>query len=382
MNNIFNIRQDILEMSDRVEEELQPIFKELDDNCLNNSSKVLKVFQKYNVGTNDFAEITGYGYSDPGRDKLEAMYSEIFGAEDAIVRPQIMSTGDSSNSLIAHGVKYEEIPLINDEFDYEAIKTRISKKDVKLVEIQRSRGYSHRSAIVIERIEKAIKIVKEADPNCIVLVDNCYGEFTEDREPTEVGADITISSLMKNLGAGIATSGGYVVGKKEYIHLIAEELTAPTIGKDLGANFNVLLTYFKGLFMAPKAVNATLKSMIYASKMLENFGFEAFPKYNEKRADIVQTVELKTRDNLIKFCQGIQEGSPIESYVVPIPDQTPGYPNEEIMAGGSFTPGSTIELSCDGPLVEPFTAYMQGGLTYEYGKLGVLIALNKMLNDN
>ena len=173
-----------------------------------------------------------------------------------------------------------------------------------------------------------------------------------------------------------------IVGKKEYIHLIAEELTAPTIGKDLGANFNVLLTYFKGLFMAPKAVNATLKSMIYASKMLENFGFETFPKYNDKRADIVQTVELKTRDNLIKFCQGIQEGSPIESYVVPIPDQTPGYPNEEIMAGGSFTPGSTIELSCDGPLVEPFTAYMQGGLTYEYGKLGVLIALNKMLNDN
>ena len=416
MENIFNIRQDILDMSNKVEDELHPIFKELDDNCLKNSSKVLRVFQKYNVGTNDFAEITGYGYSDPGRDKLEAMYSEIFGAEDAIVRPQIMSgthalklalfgilkygdtfvsisgepydtlksiigiTGDSSNSLIAHGVKYEEIPLVNDEFDYEAIKTRISKKDVKLVEIQRSRGYSHRSAIVIDRIEKAIRIVKEADPNCIVLVDNCYGEFTEDREPTEVGADIAISSLMKNLGAGIATSGGYVVGKKEYIHLIAEELTAPTIGKDLGANFNVLLTYFKGLFMAPKAVNATLKSMIYASKMLENFGFETFPKYNDKRADIVQTVELKTRENLIKFCQGIQEGSPIESYVVPIPDQTPGYPNEEIMAGGSFTPGSTIELSCDGPLVEPFTAYMQGGLTYEYGKLGVLIALNKMLN--
>ena len=416
-NNLFNIRQDILDMSNKVEEELNSIFRELDNNCLENSSKVLKVFQKNNVGTNDFAEITGYGYSDPGREKLEKMYSEIFGTEDAIVRPQIMSgthalkialfgllkygdsfisisgepydtlksiigiTGNSKNSLMAHGIKYEEIPLVNDEFDFEAIKERISKKDVKLVEIQRSRGYSHRSSIVIDRIEKAIKIVKEADPNCIVLVDNCYGEFTEVKEPTEVGADIMISSLMKNLGAGIATSGGYVVGKKEYIEMIAEELTTPTIGKDLGANFNVLLTYYKGLFLAPKAVNAALKSMIYASKMLENFGFEAIPRYCDKRTDIIQTVELKTRENLIKFCQGIQEGSPIESYVVPIPDQTPGYPNEEIMAGGSFTPGSTIELSCDGPLIEPFTAYMQGGLTYEYGKLGVQIALNKMLNE-
>ena len=416
-NNLFNIRQDILDMSNKVEEELNPIFEELDNNCLKNSSKVLKVFQQNNVGTNDFAEITGYGYSDPGREKLEKMYSEIFGTEDAIVRPQIMSgthalkialfgllkygdtfisisgepydtlksiigiTGNSKNSLMAHGIKYEEIPLVNDEFDFEAIKERISKKDVKLVEIQRSRGYSHRSSIVIDRIEKAIKIVKEADPNCIVLVDNCYGEFTEVKEPTEVGADIMISSLMKNLGAGIATSGGYVVGKKEYIEMIAEELTTPTIGKDLGANFNVLLTYYKGLFLAPKAVNAALKSMIYASKMLENFGFEAIPRYCDKRTDIIQTVELKTRENLIKFCQGIQEGSPIESYVVPIPDQTPGYPNKEIMAGGSFTPGSTIELSCDGPLIEPFTAYMQGGLTYEYGKLGVQIALNKMLNE-
>lgn len=417
MNNIFNIKEEILKTSDEVEEELKPIFNELDETCLKASAKVLKAFQNNNVGTNDFIEITGYGYSDPGREKLERIYSQIFCSEDAIVRPQIMSgthalkitlfgllkygdtmvsisgepydtlksiigiEGDSKNSLIAHGINYEEIGLINDEFDFDKIRERISKKDVKLVEIQRSRGYSHRSSISIERIEKAIKVVKEADPNCIVLVDNCYGEFTEDREPTEVGADVTISSLMKNLGAGIATSGGYVCGKKEYVHMIAEELTAPTIGKDSGANFNVLLTYYKGLFLAPKAVNATLKSMIYASCMLEKFGFEAYPKYNEKRTDIIQTVELKTKENLIKFCQGIQEGSPIESYVVPVPEQTPGYPNEEIMAGGSFTPGSTIELSCDGPLIEPYTAYMQGGLTYEYGKLGVQIAINKMLEE-
>ena len=418
MDNTFNLNEDILKVSDEVEKELEPIFKKLDESCLRASSKVLKAFQDNHVGTNDFIEVTGYGYSDPGRDKLEKIYSQIFGTEDAIVRPQIMSgthalkitlfgllkhgdtmvsisgepydtlksiigiTGDSQNSLIAHGINYEEIPLVNDEFDYDAIKDRISKKNVKLVEIQRSRGYSHRSSICIDRIEKAIKIVKEADPNCIVLVDNCYGEFTEDREPTEVGADIAISSLMKNLGAGVATSGGYVVGKKDLIHLIAEELNVPTVGKDSGANFNVLLTYYKGLFLAPKAVNSTLKSMIYASCILEKFGFETYPKYNEPRTDIIQTVELQTKDNLIKFCQGIQEGSPIESYVVPVPEQTPGYPNEEIMAGGSFTPGSTIELSCDGPLIEPFTAYMQGGLTYEYGKLGIQIALNKMLQKD
>ena len=418
MDNLFNIKEEILETSKIVEEELKTIFEELDKTCLESSAKVLKAFQDNNVGTNDFIEVTGYGYSDPGRDKLEKIYAQIFGAEDAIVRPQIMSgthalklalfgllrhgdtmisisgepydtlksiigiTGDSKSSLIAHGIRYEEIPLVDDEFDFKAIKERISKKNVKLVEIQRSRGYSHRSSIAIERIEKAIKVVKEADPNVIVLVDNCYGEFTEDREPTQVGADVTISSLMKNLGAGIATSGGYVCGKKEYVNLIAEELTTPTIGKELGANFNVLLSYYKGLFLAPKAVNSALKSMIYASCMLEKFGFESIPKYNEKRTDIIQTVELKTRENLIKFCQGIQEGSPIESYVVPIPEQTPGYPNEEIMAGGSFTPGSTIELSCDGPLIEPFTAYMQGSLTYEYGKLGVQIALNKMLQKN
>ena len=418
MDNLFNIKEEILETSKIVEEELKTIFEELDKTCLESSAKVLKAFQDNNVGTNDFIEVTGYGYSDPGRDKLEKIYAQIFGAEDAIVRPQIMSgthalklalfgllrhgdtmisisgepydtlksiigiTGDSKSSLIAHGIRYEEIPLVDDEFDFKAIKERISKKNVKLVEIQRSRGYSHRSSIAIERIERAIKVVKEADPNVIVLVDNCYGEFTEDREPTQVGADVTISSLMKNLGAGIATSGGYVCGKKEYVNLIAEELTTPTIGKELGANFNVLLSYYKGLFLAPKAVNSALKSMIYASCMLEKFGFESIPKYNEKRTDIIQTVELKTRENLIKFCQGIQEGSPIESYVVPIPEQTPGYPNEEIMAGGSFTPGSTIELSCDGPLIEPFTAYMQGSLTYEYGKLGVQIALNKMLQKN
>ena len=415
MYELFDIDKKIVNMANEVEEEIQPIFDKLDENCLYFSEKVLKAFQDNNVSTQDFIEVTGYGYTDAGREKLEKIYAQIFSAEDALVRPQIMSgthalklalfgllkhgdtfisisgkpydtmqsvigtSGDSNNSLIKHGINYEEIDLIDDDFDYDTIRDRVSQGNVKMVEIQRSIGYSHRSSIVMDKIEKVISVVKKADPKCIVMVDNCYGEFTERKDPCEVGADVVISSLMKNLGAGIATSGGYILGKKEYINDIAEELTAPTIGKDLGANFNQLLSYYKGLFLAPKTVCSALKSMVFASRMLEKYGYEVHPKYDETRTDIIQTVELKDRDNLIKFCQGIQMGSPIEAYVVPVPAETPGYADEEIMAGGSFTPGSTIELSCDAPLVEPYTAYMQGGLSYEYGKLGVLIALNNML---
>ena len=232
----------------------------------------------------------------------------------------------------------------------------------------------------MDKIEKVIKLIKDINPEVIVMVDNCYGEFVEDREPTEVGADIFVSSLMKNLGAGIATSGGYIVGKQKYIHYIAERLTAPCIGKDLGANFNQLLSYYKGIFMAPSVVKSVLKSMTFASCMLEKVGFDGIsPRYNEKRTDIIQTMELKSAEKLVKFCQGVQKGSPIESYVTPVPDDMPGYEHKEIMAGGSFTPGATIELSCDGPMCEPYTAYMQGGLTYEYGKIGIMMAIDNML---
>ena len=271
---------------------------------------------------------------------------------------------------------------IDNDFDIEKIKERISHKDVKLVEIQRSRGYSDRLSLSIDKIERVIRVIKEQDPNVIVLVDNCYGEFVETREPLEVGADVIISSLMKNLGAGIATSGGYVAGKKDLIWQIAETLNCPVIGKDLGANFNQLLSYYKGLFMAPKVVESALKTMTFASYMLQKLGFEVSPKYDEDRTDIIQTIKLNTKENLINFCQGIQSASPVESYVTPVPEQTPGYPHEEIMAGGSFTPGSTIELSADGPLVEPFTAYMQGSLTYEYGKLGIMTALSRIKGAN
>ncbi len=412
----FNIDKKIINSVNEIEEELKPIFDKLDENCLYFSEKVLKTFQDNAVSTQDFIEVTGYGFTDAGRTKLEKIYAQLFGAEDAIVRPQIMSgthalklalfgllkygdtfisisgkpydtlqsiigiSGDSRNSLIKHGINYEEIDLIDDDFDYDAIRDRISQMNVRMVEIQRSIGYSHRSSIVMDKIEKVISVIKKADPNCIVMVDNCYGEFTERKEPCEVGADVVISSLMKNLGAGVASSGGYILGKEEYIKDIAEELTAPTVGKDLGANFNQLGSYYKGLFLAPRTVCSALKTMVFASRILEKYGYEVHPKYNETRTDIIQTVELNDREKLIKFCQGIQMGSPIESYVQPVPDDMPGYAHQEIMGGGSFTPGSTIELSCDAPLVEPYTAYMQGGLTYEYGKLGILIALNNMLN--
>lgn len=412
----FGISDKVVEASNEVEDELKDIFKKYDDNCLKASQKVLKAFQNNKVSTTDFNEITGYGYYDAGREKLERIYAEIFGAEDALVRPQIMSgthaislslfgllkygdtmisisgepydtlksviglSGNSENSLIKHGIKYEQIELVNNDFDYEKIADRVKKGNIKLIEIQRSRGYSHRNSLNIDKIEKVIKTIKDINSDVIIMVDNCYGEFVESKEPTQVGADLFVSSLMKNLGAGIATSGGYIVGRKDLIFSISERLTAPCIGKDLGANFNQLLSYYKGIFMAPSIVKSVLKTMTYASRMLEKYGFKVSPSYKEKRADIIQTIELGTEEKLIKFCQGIQKAAPIEAYVVPVPDEMPGYPHKEIMAGGTFTPGATIELSCDGPLIEPYTAYMQGSLTYEYGKIGIMIGIQNMLD--
>ena len=413
----FNISKEVEKIGLDAEEDLKEVFKKIDEQCLKSSIKVLKAFQDNGVSTSDFNEITGYGYYDSGRDKLEKIYAQVFSAEDALVRPQIMSgthalylalsgllkygdtmisisgepydtirgvigtSGDSDSSLIKNGIRYEQIDLIDSDFDYEKIAERIKKGNVKLIEIQRSRGYSNRKSLTIEKIEKAIKIVKEINKNVIVLVDNCYGEFVEEKEPTQVGADVCVSSLMKNLGAGIATSGGYVVGKKDIIEKVAERLAYPTVGKDLGANFNVLLTYYKGIFMAPRVVASSLKSMTFASRVLEKLNYKVSPTYDEKRTDIIQTIELGDENKLIEFCQSIQKASPIESYVTPIPCDMPGYPHKEIMAGGTFTPGSTIEFSCDGPLCEPYTAYMQGGLTYEYGKLAILIAVNDLLKQ-
>ena len=413
----YDIDEKITKLSNEAETELAPIFEKIDDVCMFNSAKLLKAFQDNRVGTNDFTEITGYGYTDDGRDKLEKIYAQIFNEEDALVRPQIMSgthainlcfsgllkhgdtfisitgdpydslktiiglTGDSRNSLIKNGMKYEQIELIDNDFDINTIKTRLSKHDVKLVEIQRSRGYSERKSLSIEKIERVIKAIREVNTDVIIMVDNCYGDFVEKKEPTDVGADIIVGSLIKNLGGGEVKTGGYIVGKKEYVLDIAERFSAPGLGKEIGANLNQLLSFYKGLFNAPVVVKNALKTMVFASLMLEKLGFQVDPSHDEARTDIIQTITLKSEQNLVNFCKGIQFGSPIESYVTPVPAPMPGYPDDEVMAGGSFIQGSTIELSCDGPVKPPYIAYMQGGLMYEYGKLGIMIGLDKILKN-
>ena len=413
----YKISDYTADLARKAEADCKEIYAKIEENALICSAKVLSAFQECKVSTADFIEVTGYGFTDSGRDKLEEIYAKVFGAEDALVRPQLMSgthalavtlggllkpndtlvyvsgtpydtlqtvigiSGGSRNSLMAYGVKYEEIDLKDGDFDIEAIKERLSKSFVKVAAIQRSRGYAQRKSLTIDQLEVAIKAIKEVSPETIIMVDNCYGEFTEDREPTDVGADVFVGSMMKNLGAGFAVSGAYCVGTKTVIEDIADRLTAPCIGKDLGANFNQLASFYKGFFMAPACVASTMKSMVFAARMLELAGFdEVDPRYDEKRTDIVQTVNLHSADKLIKFCKGIQMGSPVEAYCIPEPGDMPGYPHPEIMAAGTFITGATNELSCDGPIVEPYTAYMQGGLTYEYGKLGIMKAIDTMLD--
>lgn len=413
----FNIDENLVNLSQKVEEKIKPQFKEIERIAMINSSKVLKAFQEERVSTNDFNEITGYGFSDDGRDKLERIYSRIFKAEDALVRPQIMSgthalaltffgllkhgdtfisisgapydslltiigiEGNSRNSMAKHGIKYEQIELINNDFDIDTIKERLSKHDVKLVEIQRSRGYSQRESLTIEKIERVCKAIREVNKGVIIMIDNCYGDFVEEKEPIEVGCDILVGSLMKNLGGGLAKTGGYIVGRKDLIEDVAERFSAPCLGKNIGANLNQNLNFYKGLYLSPNIVANSLKTMVFASCMLEELGYNVRPKYNEKRTDIIQEITLNTPDNLVNFCKGIQMGSPVDSFVTPIPAPMDGYPHDEVMAGGSFISGSTIELSCDGPMVAPYSGFMQGGLTYEYGKLGILIGLNEVLKN-
>ena len=398
-----------------VEEELKPQFQELDRICEINSKKVLDAFQECDLQESHLNSSTGYGIDEPGRNKIEEIYSKIFKAEDALVRTQLISgthalavtlfgllrPGDtmisisgapydtlqtvigigkevSKSSLKEFNINYEQIELVNNDFDIEKIRARLEKQDVKLVEIQKSRGYSTRKSLTIEKIENVISEIRKVNKDVIIMVDNCYGEFVEEKEPIEVGADIAVGSLMKNLGAGIATSGAYIVGRKDLIELCAERLTSPGIGKEIGPSLNQNPLLLKGLFFAPSVVRSSLKTAIFASRCLEKLGYQVEPKYNEKRGDIVQTLRLGTEENLVKFCQGIQKASPIDSNVLPYPGDMGGYEDKVIMAAGTFTQGSTIELSCDGPIREPYIAYMQGGLTYEYGKLGILKAIEFM----
>ncbi len=414
----LDIDQKLVEMADEAEKELAPVFKKYEQTSLAIMAKVIKAFGDCRLASPDFAEVTGYGYYDGGRDKLEQVYAQLFGAEDALVRPQIMSgthalalaffgllrpgdtmvsisgrpydslttmigiSGKSKNSLIAHGVNYEQIDLVDDDFDIAAIVNRIKRGGVSLMAIQRSRGYACRKSLTIEKIEKVIKAIKAADPNVIVLVDNCYGDFVEDREPTHVGADIIVGSLMKNLSGGITRTGGYIVGKKDLVWQVSERFSAPGIGKDLGANLNTNREMFMGLYYAPSAVESSLKTMTLASFLLQKLGYDVSPTPLEERTDIIQTIRLGSADALVGFCQGMQKGMIIENFVVPEAAPMPGYPDEEVMASGSFITGSTIDLSCDGPLTEPYICYMQGGITYSQGKLGILVALTNLLRSN
>ena len=411
----FGIKKEIEELSFKVENEIKEQFDFIDRICEINSMKVLKAFQDNGLSETHFNTSTGYGIDEPGRNKIEDIYASIFKAEDALVRAQLISgthalaitlgallrPGDtmlsisgapydtlqtvigfgenpSPSSLKSYGINYEQIDLIDNNFDISKIIERVSKKDIKLIEIQKSIGYSERKSLTIEQIENVIKEIRKVNTDVIIMVDNCYGEFVEEKEPIEVGADIAVGSLMKNLGAGIATSGAYIVGRKDLIKLCAERLTSPGIGKEIGPSLGQNTNFLKGLFFAPSVVASSLKTAIFASKILEELGYNANPRFNEKRGDIVQTLIFNDKEKLIKFCQGIQAASPVDSFAIPEPGDMGGYEDKVIMAAGTFTEGSTIELSCDGPIREPYIAYMQGGLTYQYGKIGILKAISNM----
>jgi len=409
----LGIDDEIIKLSERVEKELKEEFEKIDRIKEYNSLKVIRAFQKYRISEMHFGSTTGYGYGDIGRDTIESIFAEVLGAEDALVRSQFISgthaltvalfsmlrPGDTmlsingkpydtldevigirenNSSLKSYGINYEQIDLAGNEFDTEGIIKRIKEKKIKLICIQRSRGYEIRKSLSLESIENVVQKIKETDKDIIIMLDNCYGEFVDTIEPTSLGVDLIVGSLIKNLGGGIAPNGAYIAGRKDLVELAAERLTVPGQGKEVGPTLGINKQILQGLFLAPQVVANSLKTAVFASKMLEELGYNTKPRFDEHRGDIVQTIIFNDEEKLIKFCQGIQSGSPIDSFVTPEPSDMGGYEDKVIMAAGTFTSGSTIELSCDGPIREPFIAYMQGGLTYEYGKLGVLKAISNM----
>ena len=406
MNNLDEIIK-------KSEKELEEEYKKIDKICEFNSNKVLNAFKKNKVSETHFSQTTGYGYGDTGRDTLENVYSDIFKSEDSLVRSQIISgshaltvtlfgllrpgdtmlsiTGkpydtldevigikENESSLKSFGINYKQIDLIDNEFDYEKIKETLQNNNIKLIEIQRSKGYSKRKSITISSLEKIIKYIKNIDDKVIIMIDNCYCELVSTKEPIEIGADIVVGSLIKNLGGALAPNGGYITGKKNLIKLVSERLTLPGEGKEVGPTLGINKSLYQGLFMAPYIVSSSLKTAVFTSYVMEKLGYKVEPRYCDERADIVQNIEFNDAEKLIKYCQGIQMGSPIDSYVLPQPWDMPGYSDKIIMAAGTFTQGSSIELSCDGPLKPPFIAYQQGSVTYEYGKLGVIEAIKNL----
>lgn len=413
----FGIADAVSDFCLEVEASLKDRFEKLDEVAEYNQMKVLAAMQKHRVSAECFNGTTGYGYNDLGRDTLEEVYATCFKGEAALVRPQItcgthalalalmsnVRPGDeilspvgkpydtleevigirpSKGSLAEYGVTYAQVDLLADGgFDFDGIRNAINDR-TKLVTIQRSKGYASRPTLSVERIGQLISFIKEVKPDVICMVDNCYGEFVEKREPLEVGADMIVGSLIKNPGGGLAPIGGYIVGKKECVENAAYRLTSPGLGKEVGASLGMMQSFFQGFFLAPTVVNAALKSAIFAANVFERLGFAVIPNGSESRHDIIQAVTFEKPEGLIAFCQGIQAAAPVDSYVTPEPWDMPGYDSQVIMAAGAFVQGSSIELSADGPLRPPYTAFFQGGLTWYHGKLGVMMALQKLYDAN
>lgn len=419
LKNYFNIDDRVLELSQAALKDIKPELDEIDKIKEYNQMKVLKAMQEERLSDSHFTNSTGYGYGDIGRDTLERVYARIFNAEDAIVRPHIVSgthaiaitlfgnlrpndtllaitgrpydtllqiigvEGENNGSLKEYGVNYKEISLKNNgEINIDEVCRTIKEdKSIKMVEIQRSTGYGWRPALTIDNIKRAISAVKAVRPDIICFVDNCYGEFLDIYEPTDVGADLIAGSLIKNIGGGIAPAGGYIVGKKKYVEQASYRLTAPGLGKECGATFGVVRLMFQGLFIAPHIAIEALKTSIFCSRLMELAGFEVSPKYGDKRSDIIQAIKFNNPNDLISFCKGIQKGSPVDSFAECEPWDMPGYTDKIIMAAGAFIQGSSIELSADAPIRPPYIAYLQGGLTFEHGKIGVLVGLSNVLNN-
>ncbi len=413
--NFYGIDDEIFNLSEKVEKAIKKQFDKISKIREYNQYKVLKAMQKAKLSDIHFNWTTGYGYNDIGREKVEQIYSYVFNTEDAIVRPiivngthalslcltgilrpgdEILSTTgkpydtleevigirDSKGSLKEFGVTYKQVDFLeNGDPDHEKIKASIHEK-TKLVLIQRSKGYSWRKSLTIEDIQKIVNTVKSVREDLIVMVDNCYGEFLETKEPTDVGVDIMAGSLIKNPGGGLALTGGYIVGKKELVELISYRLTSPGIGKECGLTFGTSRTVMQGLFLAPYIVSQALMGAIFCAKLFEDLGYEVLPKYDEVRSDIIQSIKFNNPDEIISFCKGIQYAAPVDSFVTPEPWAMPGYDSDVIMAAGAFVQGSSIELSADAPIKSPYTVYFQGGLTYSHSKLGVLTALKQMKN--
>ena len=412
--NQMGIDKDILDKVESAEKEVAPIYKELDDIMEYNQYKVLDTFQKCKISERHFNWNTGYGYGDIGREALEKTYATLFNAEDAIVRPLIVNgthaltltlrgilrpedelvyatgkpydtleevigiRGENNGSLKDFNIHYKQVELtVDGKIDLKELKSNITHK-TKMVTIQRATGYSWRKAISIEEIEECVQFVKGINPNIICMVDNCYGEFLDTKEPTDVGVDVIAGSLIKNPGGGLALSGGYIVGREDLIQQISYQMTSQGIGKECGLTFGQTRNIFQGLFIAPKTVNGAIKGAILCAKVFENLGYETCPKFDDKRSDIIESVKLGSPEAVIAFCQGIQAAAPVDSYVKPVPWDMPGYESEVIMAAGAFVQGSSIELSADAPIREPYIVYFQGGITYEHSKFGVIKALQLM----